>query len=112
MTETGWPNDVRREISAASRFSEFDWALLILPDVQTVHFDDAVELVPDLPLFQLRFGEGRRILEELWNPSSGFAGVVFASFAAGIVVDSYSGFPADNPGPEECTYEVASWGAA
>jgi len=111
MIETGWPDEVLREISAAPRCSEFAPAILILPEIQAVHFCESTELVPDLPLFKLRYGEARQALEVLWRPLSGYGGAFLETLAAGIVVDSYSGYPTSNPGPEECTYEVASWGA-
>ncbi len=110
--ETEWPDEVRCEIAAAPRSWEFDPAILVLPEICEVHFGENSELVPDLPLFKVRYGEARRALEMLWCPRSGFTGAFLETLGAGLVVDSYSGYPTLDPGPEDCTYEVASWGAA
>jgi hypothetical protein len=112
MTETGWPDEVLREIAASPRCNEFDPAILILPETHSVRFDEAVELVPDLPLFRVRYRDARQALKELWRPLSGLGGALLETLEAGVAVDSYSGYPPSNPGPAECTYEVASWGAA
>ena len=83
-----------------------------MPGIETIRFADHTELVPSAPLFTMRFGEARQILARLWRPKSGFCGAFDVNLRAGILVDSYGEYPESDPGPEECTYEVATWTSA
>jgi hypothetical protein len=109
---TGWPDEVRRSISSTNPIRAFNAAVLLLPRVHVVSFGAATECVPELPLFRMGFGAAKRTLEALGHPYTGFCAAFTETLAAGIVVDSFGEYPDSNPGPEECTYEIATWGAA
>ena len=109
---TGKPQRVLDCLSAVSPSYDFDLGILVLPGVEVIQFGAATECVPTYPLFRLRFGEARRILERTWRPRSDFSGVFTESFTAGILIDSYGEDPEVDAGPDECTYEIAFWAAA
>jgi hypothetical protein len=109
---TGKPQRVLDCLRAIPTTHDFDPGILILPGVKVIKLGEATECVPTYPLFRLRFGEARRLLERLWQPRAHFSGAFAESFAAGILIDSYGEDPEVDAGPDECTYEVASWAAA
>ena len=110
---TGKPQRVLDCLSAVSASYEFELAVIcLLPGVEVVQFGTATECVPTYPLFRLRFGEARRILERTWRSSSDFSGVFTESFTAGILINSFGEYPEVDAGPDECTYEIALWAAA
>jgi hypothetical protein len=106
---TGKPQRVFEQLQGFSSEHDFGPGILVLPGVEVVTFGAVVECVPTYPLFRLRFGEARRILSGAWRPRAGFSGAFAEDFSAGVLIDSYGEYPAEDAGPDECTYEVARW---
>ena len=107
--ETGWPERVQDAIARLPRSRDLEPAILVLPGIETINFADRTELVPSLPLFKIGFGEAKRALTQLWSLRAGFCGAFEVNLGSGVLIDSYGEYPALDPGPEECTYEVATW---
>jgi hypothetical protein len=109
---TGRPERVLEQMRALPSAHDFGSGILVLPGVEMIKYGTVTECVPSFPLFRLRFGEARRILSEWWRPRADFSGAFADDFSAGVLIDSYSEYPAEDAGADECTYEVAQWAAA
>ena len=106
---TGKPQRFLDALDALPRQHDFESSVLILPGVEVITYGPETEAVPLLPLFRLRFGEARMILEDIWKPKANFGAAFSENLSIGIAVDSYAEYPDADIGPDECTYEVASW---
>ena len=100
---------IAEQLGAAHDSAE-GW-LLLNPPVETWLEEpgDAV-LVPDLPLFRVSFGWGRRAYSQLWKHSAHFIALVVPDLSAGLIIDHYAGVLEDDMNDEELVYEVAWWG--
>lgn len=106
---SGWPTKVAEILTSIGSNFAFEPAFLVLEGGDYLHLRDETISVSRLPLFRMRYREARKVLAALWRPLFGFSGVFLESFAAGVLVDSFAEYPESNPGPAECTYEIAAW---
>ena len=115
VSVTGDPAKVIELVSAVVVQDEHgpEPSVLVLDGVEVLSLDPRSEpdLVPRLPLFRMSLVDAHRTLLGLWRPSFGFSGAFTESLSKGLVVETFAGFPEEDPGSEETTYEVASWGA-
>lgn len=94
-----------------SSHDDAEGMLLLTPptEIWTAEPSDAV-LVPDLPLFRVRFGWGRQSYARLWKYSTHAIALVLLDLSAGLIIDSYYGVLEDDVNAEGVVYEVVSWG--
>jgi hypothetical protein len=110
FVRTGLPSRVEAVLNNAAAIRELEPALLVLSGVDEIRYGDVTELVPRLPVFRLPLGEALRTLAALWLPLADFAAAFAEDRSAGVLVDSFSEYPDAELSPDECTYEIASWG--
>jgi len=109
VTYTGRHERALSLASAGHGAEEFSPAYLLIGDLDEISLAGEKYLVPKRPIFTVPFGAARRLLLELWEPSSGMAAAWTTRQSSGILVDGFGEHCREDPGPNGFTYKVVSW---
>ena len=110
FTKLGWVESAISMATGLSSMHDDHPALLMLGAPDVVKFQGSEILVPEVPLFCVRFGWARAECRRLLPVTTQSLAFTVKDLSAGVIIDHEWAAIYDPPHPEGVGFEVATWG--